>query len=53
MCGLELTQELPGFGLTETTPDHSSLTNIRKRLPLEVHEEVFAFVLGIARSRSC
>jgi transposase len=38
-----------GFGLTETTPDHSSLTNIRKRLPLEVHEEVFAFVLGIAQ----
>jgi transposase len=40
-----------GFGLTETTPDHSSLTNIRKRLPLEVHEEVFAFVLGIAQLR--
>jgi transposase len=38
-----------GFGLTEATPDHSSLTNIRKRLPLEVHEEVFAFVLGIAQ----
>ncbi len=38
-----------GYGLTETTPDHSSLTNIRRRLPLEVHEEVFAFVLGIAQ----
>jgi transposase len=38
-----------GFGLTESTPDHSSLTNIRQRLPLEVHEEVFAFVLGIAQ----
>jgi len=38
-----------GFGLTEATPDHSSLTNIRKRLPLEVHEEVFARVLGIAQ----
>ncbi len=38
-----------GFGLTEATPDHSSLTNIRQRLPLEVHEEVFAFVLGIAQ----
>ncbi len=38
-----------GFGLTAATPDHSSLTNIRKRLPLEVHEEVFAFVLGIAQ----
>jgi len=38
-----------GFGLTEATPDHSSLTKIRRRLPLEVHEEVFAFVLGIAQ----
>ncbi|MFO0837271.1 MAG: transposase [Phycisphaerae bacterium] len=38
-----------GFGLTEATPDHSSLTNIRMRLPLELHEEVFAFVLGIAQ----
>jgi len=38
-----------GYPLTEATPDHSSLTNIRRRLPLEVHEEVFAFVLGIAQ----
>jgi len=38
-----------GYQLTEATPDHSSLTNIRKRLPLEVHEEVFAFVLKIAQ----
>jgi transposase len=38
-----------GFGLTQATPDHSSLTHIRKRLPLEVHEQVFAFVLGIAQ----
>jgi hypothetical protein len=38
-----------GYALTAATPDHSSLTNIRKRLPLEVHEEVFAFVLRIAQ----
>jgi transposase len=38
-----------GYGFTETTPDHSSLTNIRQRLPLSVHEEVFAFVLQIAQ----
>jgi transposase len=38
-----------GYRLTEATPDHSSLTNIRKRLPLEVHEEVFAFVLRMAQ----
>ena len=37
-----------GYKLDERTPDHSSLTRIRKRLPLEVHEDVFAFVLWLA-----
>src|SRR5262249_49347458 len=37
--------------LTESTPDHSSLTRIRQRLPLEVHERVFAFVLKIAHEK--
>jgi transposase len=40
-----------GIALSETTPDHSSLTKIRQRLPLEVHEQVFAFVLGIAQKK--
>lgn len=40
-----------GMPLSETTPDHSSLTKIRQRLPLEVHEQVFAFVLGIAQQK--
>ena len=40
-----------GIPLSETTPDHSSLTKIRQRLPLEVHEQVFAFVLGIAHKK--
>jgi transposase len=40
-----------GMALSETTPDHSSLTKIRQRLPLEVHEQVFAFVLGIAQQK--
>ena len=30
---------------TQSSPDHSSLTVIRKRLPVEVHERVFAKVL--------
>ncbi len=38
-----------GCGPTDSTPDHSSLTNTRKRLPLTVHEEVFAFMLKIAQ----
>jgi transposase len=37
-----------GYGLKEATPDHSSLTRIRDRLPLDIHEQVFAFVLALA-----
>jgi transposase len=44
-------QEFLGIPLTEKTPDHSSLTVIRKRLPLVVHEQVFALVLRIAREK--
>ena len=36
---------------SEESPDHSSLTRIRERLPLYVHEQVFAFVLEIARKK--
>jgi transposase len=35
----------------EATPDHSSLTRIRQRLPLDVHERVFIRVLQIAREK--
>ena len=41
-------QEFLGYLPTQTTPDHSSLTYIRKRLPEVVHEQVFAFVLALA-----
>jgi transposase len=34
-----------GYGLTESTPDHSSLSVIRHRIDLETHQEVFAWVL--------
>lgn len=37
--------------LEETTPDHSTLTNTRNRLPQEVFEEVFQFVLRIAAQK--
>src|SRR5437899_3322606 len=40
-------REFLGLGLEDRTPDHSSLTIIRQRLPLEVHEEVFARILKI------
>ena len=36
-----------GCGLSESTPDHSSLSRIRQRLDVEVHQEVFTFVLKV------
>ena len=36
---------------TDASPDHSSLTKIRKRLPEVVHERVFARVLAIAHEQ--
>lgn len=40
-----------GVPLYESTPDHSSLTVIRDRLPLDVHQAVFTWVLGLAREK--
>lgn len=34
-----------GFSLTQTTPDHSTLSRTRRRLDLEVHHRVFTWVL--------
>ena len=35
-----------GLGLTEATPEHSSLSRIRNRLDVALHERVFQFVLA-------
>jgi transposase len=40
--------EFLGVPQEEKTPDHSSLSRTHQRLPLEIHEEVFRFVLKIA-----
>jgi transposase len=40
-----------GIPLDRPTPDHSTLTNTRKRLPEAVFDEVFRFVLGIAEAK--
>ena len=40
-----------GMKATQTSPEHSSLTVIRKRLPVEVHEQVFTKVLSIAQAK--
>ena len=36
-----------GCDLSEATPDHSSLSRIRQRLPQEIYQEVFNWVLGV------
>jgi len=41
-------REFLGVPLSEDTPDHSSLTRTRDRLPLSVHAAVFQFVLRVA-----
>ena len=41
-------REFLGLAPHEKSPDHSSMTNTRKRLPLEVFGEVFSFVLAMA-----
>ncbi len=40
-----------GVPLDEGTPDHSTLTHTRNRLPQEVFNEVFEFVLRIAAAK--
>ena len=41
-------REFLGLSPTDSSPDHSSLTRVRDRLPLEVHQEVFLLVLELA-----
>ena len=40
-------REFLGYRLTETTPDHSSLSVIRNRIDLETHREIFTLVLKL------
>jgi transposase len=48
-CGDSLSlREFLGIAVGFKSPDHSTLTNTRKRLPEEVFDEVFQFVLKIA-----
>lgn len=44
-------REFLGVPLTEDAPDHSSLTRIRDRLPLEIHAAAFQFVLALAEEK--
>ncbi len=40
-----------GVALVDDTPDHSSLSYIRDRLPLDVHQQVFVKILAIAQDK--
>lgn len=40
-----------GVGLNEQTPDHSTLSITRDRLPKEAHEKAFQFVLKLADTK--
>lgn len=40
-----------GTPLSESTPDHSTLSRTRGQLPLEVHERMFQFILKIAADK--
>ena len=46
-CDSRSLAEFLGFGPTEETPDHSSLTRVAQRLPQEIHDAVFQRVLAI------
>jgi transposase len=41
-------REFLSVPLTANTPDHSSLTRVRDRLPLSIYQQVFQFVLQVA-----
>lgn len=44
-------REFLGLELTERVPDHSTLSRMRMRLPLEVHQEAFVLILGIVERK--
>jgi transposase len=51
-CGDSLAlREFLGIPLGEATPDHSTLSVTRKRLPQEVHDAVFEFILKLAQDK--
>jgi IS5 family transposase len=44
-------QSFLGYAITDPTPEHSSLTVIRNRLPQSIHEQVFTKILAIAQEK--
>jgi len=44
-------REFLGLDLTDRVPDHSTLSRMRSRLPLEVHQQAFVLILAIVERR--
>lgn len=44
-------REFLGLGLADRVPDHSTLSRMRRRLPLEVHQKAFVLILAIVEQR--
>jgi len=42
-------REFLGYGLTQATPDHSTLSGLRRKFLEEIHREVFDWVLKVAQ----
>ena len=44
-------REFLGLELTDRVPDHSTLSRMRSRLPLEVHQQAFVLILAIVEQK--
>ncbi len=44
-------REFLGLDLTDRVPDHSTLSRMRSRLPLEVHQQAFVLILAIVEQK--
>ena len=44
-------REFLGLDLTDRVPDHSTLSRMRSRLPLEVHQQAFLLILSIVEQK--
>ncbi len=42
-------REFLGYGLTQSTPDHSTLSGLRRKFPEGIHREIFDWVLKVAQ----
>jgi len=44
-------REFLGLAITQRVPDHSTLSRMRQRLPLEVHQQAFGLILAIVNQK--